>query len=145
MGSPLSNEKLCPRAIYLSYHPNNYYANFKNFTAEHRVMLDILKGHPFYHALTAETRVPQVYLQELWKSMKYFKENDTSYIQGKINQIDVGDNAAAVDIHFEEGNTRKRSHGKSVMGNGTANLIISVRWSPDGHYMSVVVQRLAAP
>ena len=63
--APLSNEQLCPSATFVPYQPNNYYVDFETLSAEHGVILEILKGHPISYALTTTTRVPDIFIQEL--------------------------------------------------------------------------------
>ncbi|PWA71034.1 S-adenosyl-L-methionine-dependent methyltransferase MidA [Artemisia annua] len=87
--APLSNEQLCPSATFVPYQPNNYYVDFKTLSAEHGVILEILKGHPISYALSTTTQVPEIYIQELWNSMTYREDEDTPYIRGTINRVSV--------------------------------------------------------
>nr|GEU71700.1 hypothetical protein [Tanacetum cinerariifolium] len=50
-------------------------------------MLEILKGHPISYALRGKTRVPEIYIQELWKSMTYHEDDGTPCIRGTINRV----------------------------------------------------------
>ncbi|GJX57394.1 hypothetical protein Tco_0287291 [Tanacetum coccineum] len=87
MAAPLLNEELCPKANFVPYHPNNYYIDFKALSAEHGVMLEILKGHPISYALRSKTWVPEIYIQELWKYMTYHEDDGTPCIRGTINRV----------------------------------------------------------
>ena len=51
------------RVVYIPNTRNNYYVNLERFTTTHQVVVDVLRGHPLYTALSMTVEVPDIYLQ----------------------------------------------------------------------------------
>ena len=64
-----ADEALVPstsRVVYTHNTRNNYFVNLESFTTAHQVVVDVLRGHPLYTALSMTVQVPDIYLQQLW-------------------------------------------------------------------------------
>ena len=63
----VADEALVPttsRVVYTPNTRNKYYVNFSTITMAHQVVVDVLRGHPLYSALTMTVEVPDIYLQQ---------------------------------------------------------------------------------
>ena len=77
-----------PRVVYTPNTRNNYYMNFSTFTTAHQVVVDVLRGHPLYSALTMTVEVPDIYLQQFWYTVDV-ETQDEEKIVAMVDQTEV--------------------------------------------------------
>jgi len=76
------------RVVYIPNTRNNYYVNLERFTTTHQVVVDVLRGHPLYTALSMTVEVPDIYLQQFCYTLDVeTREEDT--IVAMVDQTEV--------------------------------------------------------
>ena len=87
----VADEALVPSTSRVAYTPNtrnNYYVNLERFTMTHQVVVDVLRGHPLYSALSMTVEVPNVHLQQFWYTVDVgTRDEDT--IVAMVDQTEV--------------------------------------------------------
>ncbi|KAI3770696.1 hypothetical protein L6452_01837 [Arctium lappa] len=81
------DQALINQYVYLLLYPNNHHVDFDSLNVN-PLVVEILKGHPLHHALIDSVAVPLIYLQQVWKTIKYVVESDTNkYFKLRIDNF----------------------------------------------------------
>ena len=62
--------------------------NLERFTTTHQVVVDVLRGHPLYTALSMTVEVPDIYLQQFWYTVDV-ETRDEDTIVAMVDQTEV--------------------------------------------------------
>lgn len=75
----------------LELKPNNHMLQAE-VRVNHFVIMEILKGHPLWPALTESFQVPEIYLQQFWKNLEYHPDPDNFHFTSKVDHFDTSFN-----------------------------------------------------
>ena len=76
------------RVVYTHNTRNNYFMNLKRFTTAHQVVVDVLRGHPLYTALSMTVEVPDIYLQQFWYTVDVVTRDEDTIV-AMVDQAEV--------------------------------------------------------
>ena len=85
-------DELClPRDQFLENEANNHFLDFDQMTCQYPIVLEILRNHPLHVALSEEAVVPDLYVQQLWRTLQYVRVNrpGASHFIGRVNNYNV--------------------------------------------------------
>ena len=63
--------------------------NLERFTTAHQVVVDVLRGHPLFSALSMTVAVPDIYLQQFWYTVDVETRNEEETIVAMVDQTEV--------------------------------------------------------
>ena len=66
--------QLLHESLFLALKPNNFHLDVDSFKCQHPLIIEILKGHPLYYALSVNPNIPLIYLQQVWHTITYIPE-----------------------------------------------------------------------
>ncbi|KAI3692441.1 hypothetical protein L6452_32257 [Arctium lappa] len=74
---------------FLPLTPNNFHLDIEALKCQHEVVVEILRGHPIYYALTATAEVPRLYLQQFWRSLTHIREEGENRLESRIDGMHI--------------------------------------------------------
>ena len=84
---PKDPNELLHESLFLDLKPNNYHLDVESFRCQHPVIIEILKRHPIYYALSATACVPHIYLQQVWNTIQYIPEEVNYRFEAFIDEF----------------------------------------------------------
>ena len=86
-GDPATlDEQLIPYAQFADQKPNNHIFH-PEMKTKHDVIVEILKGHPLFTALTEVVPVPLLYVQQIWKHIQYVPEAGNHHFISNVDSL----------------------------------------------------------
>ena len=85
-------DELClPRDQFLENEANNHFLDFDQMSCQYPIILEILRIRPLHVALSKEAVVPELYVQQLWRTLQYVSVNipSASYFIGRVDNYNV--------------------------------------------------------
>ena len=76
--SPIDEEEdeaPCPLVARVDLKASSHYLDPSTFRPEYPIVVEILRSHPLYYALTTAVEVPLIYVQHMWWTMQFCPAN----------------------------------------------------------------------
>ncbi|GJU20238.1 hypothetical protein Tco_1153580 [Tanacetum coccineum] len=85
----IPHDELLPRDQFLPIKENNFIFCPDAICTKCPVMVEILKGHPIFKALTLSKDVPEIYIQQFWNTITYNTTVPPHKFEGMIEDVHV--------------------------------------------------------
>ncbi|GJU06427.1 hypothetical protein Tco_1122857 [Tanacetum coccineum] len=85
----IPHDELLPRDQFLPIKENNFIFCPDAICTKCPVMVEILKGHPIFKALTLSEDVPEIYIQQFWNTITYNTTVSPHKFEGMIEDVHV--------------------------------------------------------
>ncbi|GKB96257.1 hypothetical protein Tco_0982394 [Tanacetum coccineum] len=85
----IPHDELLPRDQFLPIKENNFIFCPDAICTKCPVMVEILKGHPIFKALTLSEDVPEIYVQQFWNTIAYNTTVPPHKFEGMIEDVHV--------------------------------------------------------
>ena len=84
---PKDADELLHESHFLDLKANNYLLDVESFRHQHPVIIEIIRGHPLYYALSTTAVVPHIYLQQIWNTIQYISEEGRNRLETDIDDF----------------------------------------------------------
>ena len=82
------DEETMPRRAFAEIKHNNYVYSAE-IQARCPIIAKILKGHFIWNALTEQTPVPLIYVQQFWRTLEFHPDKGNHYFTARIDHFDT--------------------------------------------------------